>query len=151
MLYLAGQFAWFLLAAFGVGCVMGWVAQSSRKARFWSPAWTWVAVLWGLAAALVWFQQVNGRLATWLETALLFVAVYWAGCVLGALSGSVALARPASRTAPPAQLPQPATAVSAAEPLAGSEPAKEKPADAATTPEAPAAKPAAAGRQKPKG
>ncbi len=57
MLYLAGQFAWFLLAAFGLGCVMGWVALSSRKARFWSPAWTWVAVLWGLAAALVWFQR----------------------------------------------------------------------------------------------
>jgi hypothetical protein len=104
MLYLAGQFAWFLLAGLGLGCVMGWVAQGSRKLRLWSPAWTCVAILWGIGGALAWFQLVNGRLATWIETALLFVAVYWLGCVAGALSGSLPRARPAlpsTITAPP--------------------------------------------------
>lgn len=159
MLYLAGQFAWFLLAALGLGCIMGWVAQSSRKARFWSPAWTWVAALWGIGAALAWFQLVNGRLASWIETALLFVAAYWLGCAIGALSGSMALAKPGPRSAQPAEAPQPAVNEPAV-----SESTKEQPVEnelvkvptmeapaAGTAPAEPDTKPAPGRWRKPKG
>lgn len=176
MLYLAGQFAWFLLAALGLGCVMGWVAQSTRKVRFWSPAWTWVAVLWGIAAVLVWFQLVNGRTATWVETALLFVGAYWLGCAAGALAGSAMLARPAPPNAAQATASriEPEAAVSAPtapEPVAQGSVEERKephlPSKTAPGPDAPAmdlpgaeseegaerkpaAKPAAAKRRKPK-
>lgn len=93
MLYLASQFGWFLLAGFGLGVAMGWIAQNSQNPRFWSPAWSWLAVLWCIGAALAWFQFANGMVAVWLETALLFVAVYWLGCVAGGLLGSVAFKR----------------------------------------------------------
>lgn len=154
MLYLAGQFAWFLLAALGLGCIMGWVAQSSRKVRFWSPAWTWVAVLWGIGAALAWFQLVNGRLATWIETALLFVAAYWLGCVIGALSGSMVLARPASRSTQPAEAPQPTVKEPTEEQPVENEPVKVPPVEApaaGTAPAEPDEKPAPGRRRKPKG
>lgn len=34
MLYLASQFVWFLLAAFGLGFAMGWISHDGGKARF---------------------------------------------------------------------------------------------------------------------
>lgn len=86
MLYLASRFVWFLLAALVLGLVMGWISQSGRSRRFWSRGWSWLAVFWACGAALAWFQFVNGVPATWLETALLFVAVYWLGCVAGTLA-----------------------------------------------------------------
>ncbi|MCU4181958.1 hypothetical protein [Bosea sp. BH3] len=81
MLYLASQFVWFLLAAFALGLAMGWISHDGGKARFWNGAWIVVAVLWFGGAALSWFQVLNGMTATWVETALLFVATYWLGCV----------------------------------------------------------------------
>lgn len=81
MLYLASQFAWFLLAASLLGLAMGWISHDGSRARLWSGAWIAIAVLWAGAAALSWLQLLNGALATWVETALLFVAVYWLGCI----------------------------------------------------------------------
>lgn len=85
MLYLASRFIWFLLGAVVLGLVMGWISQSGRSRRFWSRGWTLTGVVWACGAALTWLQLVNGVPAMWLETALLFVAVYWLGCVAGAL------------------------------------------------------------------
>ena len=85
MLYLASQFVWFLLAAFGLGFAMGWISHDGGKARFWSGAWSVVAALWIAGAAATWFQLLNGMPATWVETALLFTGVYWVGCVCAGL------------------------------------------------------------------
>ena len=85
MLYLASQFVWFLLAAFGLGLAMGWISNDGGKPRLWSGAWTVLALLWAGGAALTWFQWLNGMAATWVEFALLFVAAYWIGCVCASL------------------------------------------------------------------
>lgn len=114
MLYLASQFVWFLLAAFGLGCAMGWISHDGGKARLWSGAWTLVAALWVAGAALTWFQLLNGMAATWVETALLFTAAYWAGCVAAVLlrkSGSAQADTDAVKApqAPIAATPSPVT------------------------------------------
>ena len=45
-------------------------------------------------AALVWFQSLNGLAATWVETALLFVAAYWFGCAGASLRSPLTEAEP---------------------------------------------------------
>jgi predicted flap endonuclease-1-like 5' DNA nuclease len=111
MLYLASQFLWFLLAAFGLGLAMGWISHDGGKARFWSGAWNLVAALWIVGALLAWFQFLNGMAATWVETALLFTAVYWAGCVC---AGLLRKPRAAQMVAEPVTARQAAVAESAA-------------------------------------
>lgn len=85
MLYLACQFLWFLVAAFAVGFVMGWVSHDGGSLRLGGRPLIYVGGLWALGAALTWFRFLNGGPATWVETALLFSAVYFAGCVLATL------------------------------------------------------------------
>jgi hypothetical protein len=97
MLYLASQFAWFLLAAFALGLAMGWISHDGSRPRLWNGTWIVIAVLWVGAGAASWFQLLNGALATWVETALLFVAAYWLGCVCATL-----LRRPAAAAKEPA-------------------------------------------------
>lgn len=125
MLYLASQFVWFLLAAFGLGLAMGWISHAGGKVRLWNGAWTVVAALWAVGAALAWFQWLNGAVATWVETALLFIAAYWAGCVCASL-----LPRPAAVSAgeAPARRAQPSTIAAQVE--NPSRAAREVPADA---------------------
>ncbi len=90
MLYLASQFAWFLLAAFALGFVMGWVSQNGEKLELWSSKLVLAAGAWLMAGAVSWMQALNGLPALWLETALLFLAVYFAGCALaGALRAAM--------------------------------------------------------------
>lgn len=94
MLYLASQFVWFLLAAFALGLAMGWISHDGSRSRIWNAAWIVIAALWIGAGAASWFQLLNGALATWVETALLFVAAYWLGCVcVAVLRKPVALAK----------------------------------------------------------
>ncbi len=129
MLYLASQFVWFLLAALVLSFVMGWISQSGSARRFWSRGWSLVALLWLCGAVLAWLQLVNGVAAMWLETALLFVAVYWLGCVAGTLLHPLDDDVKETATAS-------AAAVSTAVPVAASEPAiaaVQAPADAGRT------------------
>lgn len=107
MLYLASQFVWFLLAAFGLGFAMGWISHGGGKARFWSGAWSVVAAFWIAGAAVTWLQLLNGMPATWVETALLFTAAYWVGCVCAGLLRKPAASQP---DAVPAAVPQPVVA-----------------------------------------
>lgn len=86
MLYLATQFLWFLVAAFVVGFSMGWITRDGSKRHSGSGALLAAALLWGAGAALGWSQWLNGQAALWLESALLFLAVYVVGCGLGALA-----------------------------------------------------------------
>ncbi|SDF33567.1 hypothetical protein [Bosea robiniae] len=101
MLYLASQFLWFLVAAFGLGFAMGWISHDGGKARFWSGAWTAVAAFWVAGAALTWLQLLNGMPATWVETALLFTAAYWLGCVCASLLRKPAALRASQAGAAP--------------------------------------------------
>jgi predicted flap endonuclease-1-like 5' DNA nuclease len=120
MLYLAIQFAWFLLAAFAFGLVFGWLTgRGGPRALAGGPV-TGLALLWVALAALVWFRLVNDLAAFWIETALLHLLAYAAGCLIGGLlsgAGEPALALPSP--APRLALPQPAPALAAP----GSEPA----------------------------
>ncbi|WP_376988084.1 hypothetical protein [Bosea sp. R86505] len=94
MLYLTSQFVWFLAAAFALGLVMGWIGQDGSPLRPGRGA-GWLAALWAVGAGLTWLQLLNGVAAVWVETALLFTAVYVAGCVVGALlSGARASTEP---------------------------------------------------------
>lgn len=112
MLYLASQFVWFLIAAFGLGLVMGWISHDGGKLQLGGKVVGWFASLWGLGAALTWLQFLNGAPATWVESALLFTAVYVAGCIVPGLlrgarapAGTVVAAEPAALAASSAALP----------------------------------------------
>jgi predicted flap endonuclease-1-like 5' DNA nuclease len=108
MLYLASQFVWFLAAAFALGLAMGWISHDGGRLRLGGAVVGWFAALWGLGAALTWLQFLNGEPAIWVETALLFTAVYVAGCVVaGLLRGERAPAEAITDTAaaPAAALP----------------------------------------------
>jgi predicted flap endonuclease-1-like 5' DNA nuclease len=83
MLYLATQFAWFLLAAFALGLVMGWISHDGGK--LWNRKLSYLLGVWLVVAALTWSQTLNGVPALWLESALLFVAIYVAGCALASV------------------------------------------------------------------
>jgi predicted flap endonuclease-1-like 5' DNA nuclease len=112
MLYLATQFAWFLLAAFAMGLVFGWLTGRGGPRSFAGGPVAGLAILWGVLAALVWFRLVNDQAAFWIETALLHLLAYAAGCLLGSLfagegEAMPALAAPATRLA----LPQPGPAL----------------------------------------
>jgi predicted flap endonuclease-1-like 5' DNA nuclease len=98
MLYLATQFAWFLLAAFALGLVMGWISYDGG--RLWNRKLTYLLGIWLVFAALTWSQTLNGVLALWLESALLFVVIYVAGCALASVLRSAREPRPMVEAAP---------------------------------------------------
>lgn len=110
MLYLATQFAWFLFAAFAIGLVFGWL---SGRGGARGPV-AGLAILWAALAALVWFRLVNDQAAFWIETALLYLLAYAAGCLIGGLFASEGEALPALvAPMPRLALPQPAPALPA--------------------------------------
>jgi len=108
MLYLAIQFAWFLVAAFAVGLVFGWLSGKGGPRGL----VVGLAILWAGLAALVWFRLVNDQTAFWIETALLYLLAYAAGCLIGSLFASEGEALPAlAAPAPRLALPQPTPAL----------------------------------------
>lgn len=110
MLYLATQFAWFLVAAFAIGVVFGWLGGRGGPR---GPV-AGVAILWAALAALAWFRLVNDQAAFWVETALLYLLAYGAGCLIGGLFASEGEALPAlAAPTPRLALPQPAPALPA--------------------------------------
>lgn len=112
MLYLAIQFAWFLVAAFAIGLVFGWLTGRGGPRGFASGPVAGLALLWAALAALVWFRLVNDQAAFWIETALLYLLVYAAGCLVGSLFAGEGEALPAlAAPAPRLALPQPAPAL----------------------------------------
>ncbi|WP_436168291.1 hypothetical protein [Bosea sp. LjRoot9] len=98
MLYLATQFAWFLLAAFALGLVMGRISYDGGK--LWNRKLTYLLGVWLVVAALTWSQTLNGVPALWLESALLFVAIYVAGCSLASVLRSAREPRAMGEAAP---------------------------------------------------
>jgi predicted flap endonuclease-1-like 5' DNA nuclease len=112
MLYLAIQFAWFLVAAFAIGLVFGWLTGRGGPRGFASGPVAGLALLWAALAALVWFRLVNDQAAFWIETALLYLLAYAAGCLVGSLFAGEGEALPAlAAPAPRLALPQPSPAL----------------------------------------
>ncbi|HEV7327999.1 MAG TPA: hypothetical protein VGN91_23280 [Bosea sp. (in: a-proteobacteria)] len=112
MLYLATQFAWFLLAAFAIGLVFGWLTGRGGPRGFASGSVLGLAILWAALAGLVWFRLVNDQAAFWIETALLYLFAYAVGCLIGSLFAGEGEALPAlAAPAPRLALPQPAPAL----------------------------------------
>jgi predicted flap endonuclease-1-like 5' DNA nuclease len=112
MLYLATQFAWFLLAAFAMGLVFGWLTGRGGPRGFASGPVMVLAIFWAALAGLVWFRLVNDQAAFWIETALLYLLAYAAGCLIGSLFAGEGEALPAlAAPAPRLALPQPAPAL----------------------------------------
>lgn len=109
MLYLALHFAWYLLAAFVIGLVFGWLTCRDGLRGLFSGTPLFGVALWLGAGALVWFRLVNNETAFWVETGLLYLAAYAAGCCAACLlkgeeaqsPSEVALALPAPRLALP--------------------------------------------------
>ncbi len=85
MLYLATQFVWFLIAAGAVGLVMGWISHDGSKLSLGGPLGLLLGGLFAVGGVMSWTQSLNGAAALWLESALLFIAVYVAACILGSL------------------------------------------------------------------
>lgn len=92
MLYLATQYAWFLLAAFAIGGLMGWIGCTGRM-QFSAGPLPYVIAAWLLVVVVTGLQGVNGAAALWIETALLYVAAYLVGCCLACLVRTALLAR----------------------------------------------------------
>lgn len=112
MLYLAIQFAWFLVAAFAIGLIFGWLAGRGGPRGFASGPVTCFGLIWVALAALVWFRLVNDLAAFWIETALLYLLAYAAGCLVGSLFAGEGEALPAlAAPEPRLALPQPAPAL----------------------------------------
>lgn len=120
MLYLASQFLWFLGLAFVLGFAMGWIGHDGGRSRLRGGGVAWIAGLWALGAALTWLQFLNGVPARWVESALLFTAAYFAGCVLASLLRSVAGTRDLAFAGTPAveAIPPVAPVVASAAPVA---------------------------------
>lgn len=85
MLYLATQFVWFLVAAGALGVAMGWIGHDGSRLKLAGPLVLALVCGWALGGTLTWTQMLNGAAALWVESALLFMAVYVAGCILGSL------------------------------------------------------------------
>lgn len=81
MLYLASQYAWFLLAAFAMGGLMGWISCAGRLQLSAGPL-PYLLAAWLLVLAASGLQAVNGEAALWTETGLLYFAAYLLGCSL---------------------------------------------------------------------
>lgn len=112
MLYLATQYAWFLLAAFGIGGLMGWIGCTGRM-QFSGPL-PYVVAAWLLILVVTGLQGVNGAAALWVETALLYVAAYLVGGCLACLIRTALLAG----TAEPASVANAGVATSYSAPAA---------------------------------
>lgn len=112
MLYLATQYAWFLLAAFAIGGLMGWIGCTGRM-QFSGPL-PYVVAAWLLILTMTGLQGVNGAAALWVETALLYVAAYLIGCCLACLIRTALL----PGTAEPASVADAGVATSCSAPAA---------------------------------
>lgn len=118
MLYLISQYWLWLLLAFALGLVVGWLSWGGD----WR-GWSWVPL--GLAVALLlfvlsWFRVINGTLALWVETGILAFFAYLVGCWLGGrMKGAFALPAAAPLAAAAVAAPAAALAPVAASPPAG--------------------------------
>ncbi len=98
------QNSWgWLLAAFIVGLIVGWLTWSGARRSGWFDGWAkWGAAIFVAALAIAFLRLFPGRAGFWVETALWFTASYIVGCFLGGwLRAALGMEAPAATTAPP--------------------------------------------------
>jgi predicted flap endonuclease-1-like 5' DNA nuclease len=84
MYFLIGQFSGWLMLVLVLGLFVGYLTCSTDRPRSWG--WLPVALVAALGALLLTATRVvNGVPALWIETALIFLAVYLLGCLLGCI------------------------------------------------------------------
>src|SRR5215470_2456506 len=130
MLFDLVSYSGWLLAALGIGLVVGWRTYLDAPRRNWRDGWiVWGALAFVIGVIVAALKLVPGRYGLWLEIALLMIACYIVGCVLGGglkrlvgahESGGAATMPPAAGSRVDAKLEaeQPATAKAAADRLA---------------------------------
>lgn len=83
MYYLISQFGWYLLAAFVIGLITGWLTCNRERRQ-----WGWLPIgliIAAIALLLTWFRIINGVPALWIETALLMFGLFLLGCCLACM------------------------------------------------------------------
>jgi predicted flap endonuclease-1-like 5' DNA nuclease len=124
MWYLITQYWFWLLLALLLGLIVGWLTCSKepRKWGFFPIA----LIIAAIAFLLTFFRVINGVPALWIESGLLMLATYFAGCCLGCwLKGLLAPAVAAVPLAAPVAAPKPVP-VAAPVPVKAPEPVMPK-------------------------
>jgi predicted flap endonuclease-1-like 5' DNA nuclease len=107
MLYLLQSLSIWVLAAAGLGLIVGflsWKAPAGNEKPGFGPRFYPFALLLAAGATAVGLRWLPGRQGLWLETALLLLAAYLAGCALGCLArGGLSGGRMAAEAAPSAR------------------------------------------------
>ena len=84
MLFDLVSYSGWLLAALGIGLVVGWRTYLDAPRRNWRDGWiVWGAHAFVIGVIVAALKLVPGRYGLWLEIALLMIACYIVGCVLG--------------------------------------------------------------------
>ncbi len=108
MWYLITQYWFWLLLAFVMGLIIGWMTWGgTRRGWGWLPVGALVAAVLFLVS---WFRLVNGLPALWIESGLLLFSSYIAGCWLGGVFKG--------QMAPEAAMPMAAAVMAAPKPVA---------------------------------
>ena len=101
MTYLVSFYSVYLVLAFAIGVVTGFLTWAAESRGRWFGGWFGFSILLFVAGVVVaLFKLLPGRAGLYLELALLFYAAYIVGCWLGSvLRGLFAPVRQAERNA----------------------------------------------------
>ena len=78
------SYSGWLIAALGIGLVVGWRTYLNAPRRNWRDGWiVWGALAFVIGVIVATLKLLPGRYGLWLEVALLMTAFYIVGCFLG--------------------------------------------------------------------
>jgi hypothetical protein len=84
MLFDLVSYAGWLIAALGIGLLVGWRTYLNAPRRNWRDGWIiWGALAFVIGVVVAALKLLPGRYGLWLEIALLMFAFYVVGCFLG--------------------------------------------------------------------
>ena len=84
MLFDLVSYSGWLIAASGIGLVVGWRTYLDAPRRNWRDGWiVWGALAFIIGVIVAALKLLPGRYGLWLEIALLMIAFYVVGCFLG--------------------------------------------------------------------
>jgi hypothetical protein len=84
MLFDLVSYSGWLIAASGIGLVVGWRTYLDAPRRNWRDGWiVWGALAFVIGVIVAALKLLPGRYGLWLEVALLMIAFYVVGCFLG--------------------------------------------------------------------
>jgi len=84
MLFDLVSYSGWLIAALSVGLVVGWRTYLDVPRRNWRDGWiVWGALAFVIGVIIAALKLLAGRYGLWLEVALLMIAFYIVGCILG--------------------------------------------------------------------